>query len=93
MGWARGAGPTFTLEAAAAVAARVDPGRVALAECPTPRPAVGFHHPQVAAICRQNLWRGGDASPAGLSSLIPSLCGPPGPCSDPALVSPVMDED
>ena len=44
-----GAGPTFTLEAAAAVAARVDPGRVVVADAPHHAPAVGFHHPQVAA--------------------------------------------
>ena len=44
-----GAGPAFTLEAASAVAARVDPGRVVIADAPHHAPAVGFHHPQVAA--------------------------------------------
>lgn len=43
-----GEGPAFTLEAASAVAACVDPGRVVVADAPHHAPAIGFHHPQVA---------------------------------------------
>lgn len=40
---------SLTLEAASAVAARVYPGRVVIADAPHHTLAVGFHHPQVAS--------------------------------------------
>lgn len=49
-GRAGGAGPaTLTLEAASAVATRVHPGCVVVADAPHHAPAVGLHHPQVAS--------------------------------------------
>lgn len=84
-----GAGPSFTLEAASAVATRVDPGRVVVADAPHHAPAVGFHHPQVAAYLPPEpaVWGGRRARPAGLSGLVPSLRSLPGLLFDSALVS------
>lgn len=88
MGRAQGAGPAgqgvraaLTLKAASAVAARVHPGRVIVADAPHHAPAVGLHQPQVASHLPPEPGRMGERAGrnAGRPAFLPlRRCGLPG---------------